>query len=258
MSRRGGHRLGERLRSLYLWHRWIGGLAAPLLVLLVLSGIGLNHVEGLRLEHRYLTSPYLLARYGIRAEGPVLGLHTEAGWISAHRGRLYLDDRRVAEFDDELRSAAAGPMIAVLGRNRWMLLMRDGTPVEQQAIDRLPAAARAFAFIDEALYLYGESGRWQSPDLCLNWRAAGPAPPAAAGAAELQPLPEALAEAIRADSIRERISLARLLGDLHSGRLFGGIGVVLVDALGVLLLLLATSGPFLWWRQRRRRRRSAR
>ena len=60
---------------------------------------------------------------------------------------------------------------------------------------------------------------------------------------------------MRRDSLEQRVTLARLLGDLHSGRLFGRAGVWFVDAAAILLLLLALSGPALWWRQYRRRRR---
>jgi hypothetical protein len=50
------------------------------------------------------------------------------------------------------------------------------------------------------------------------------------------------------------LSWERLLLDLHSGRLFGQAGVWIVDAVGVLLITLASSGTLMWWFHRRRGR----
>ena len=254
MSRRGPRSLRERLRSLYRWHRWIGLLAAPLILMLVVTGIALNHVDELSLDRRYVDSPRLLARYGIRAEGPVTGIQTPAGWLAAYRGRLYLDGRRVARFEDELVSAAVGPMLAVLGRHEWLLLTSDGTLVERQDISALPTSPQGFRFVDRELQLSTQAARWVTPDIGLSWRRLDGAPEPV-DAPRARELPESLADAVRRDSLEQRVTLARLLGDLHSGRLFGRAGVWFVDAAAILLLLLALSGPALWWRQYRRRRR---
>jgi len=48
----------------------------------------------------------------------------------------------------------------------------------------------------------------------------------------------------------------RMLLDLHSGRLLGSWGVYLMDAVGVLLLILAPTGFFIWLQQWYRRRKS--
>lgn len=254
MSRRGPRRLQELLRSLYRWHRWIGLLAVPLVLMLVITGVALNHVDSLALDQRHVESPWLLARYGVRADGEVTGHRTPVGWISAHRGRLYLDGRRIAAFDDELRSVAAGPMLAVLGRQQWLLLTSDGELVERQDISALPPTPRRFRFIGRELHLQTQSTWWLTPDIGLSWRRLdGPvadAPNATPGV-----VPDEVADAVRRDSLRRRVTLARVLGDLHSGRLFGSVGVLVVDAAAILLLLLAMTGPLLWWRQLRARRR---
>lgn len=255
MSRRGGHRLRERLRSLYLWHRWIGILAAPLIVGLVVTGIALNHAEGLRLSQRHVSSPALLSPYGLRAEGgddPV-GFRTPAGWLSVFRGRLYLDARRIGEFEDRLLAAAGNSsLVAAFGQTRWLLATADGQLLERGAATDLPLRPDRAAFADQRLCIASATDAWCSEDLGLAWQRV---PEGLVPATTPSPLPNALVEALRSDSIRDRISWARLLADLHTGRLFGRAGVLLVDAAAVLLLALALSGPLLWWRQRRRRRR---
>ncbi len=49
----------------------------------------------------------------------------------------------------------------------------------------------------------------------------------------------------------EGLSLERLLLDLHSGRIFGSIGVLVYDLLALALGFLSISGLVLWFRSRR-------
>jgi len=42
------------------------------------------------------------------------------------------------------------------------------------------------------------------------------------------------------------LSWERLLLDLHSGRLFGSVGVFIIDLAGIALLLIALSGVWVW------------
>ena len=44
------------------------------------------------------------------------------------------------------------------------------------------------------------------------------------------------------------VSVARLLADLHSGRLFTNAGPIVMDAVGVILIALSVFGIMLWVR----------
>ncbi|MDX1696691.1 MAG: hypothetical protein R3308_00300, partial [Thiohalobacterales bacterium] len=57
----------RRLRSLYLWHRWIGLTAAAFVIVLALTGLVLNHTTELALDSRHVQSTALLDWYGITA-----------------------------------------------------------------------------------------------------------------------------------------------------------------------------------------------
>jgi uncharacterized iron-regulated membrane protein len=50
------------------------------------------------------------------------------------------------------------------------------------------------------------------------------------------------------------LSWERLLLDLHSGRIAGRFGVLLVALVGILLICITRSGLAMWWLHRRRRR----
>jgi len=51
------------------------------------------------------------------------------------------------------------------------------------------------------------------------------------------------------------ITVARLLADLHSGRLFTRAGPLAIDLVGVLLIALSVLGVILWLKGRPRRHR---
>jgi len=77
---------------------------------------------------------------------------------------------------------------------------------------------------------------------------------------EPQVLPEAISKAISQDYLGEGLPLERILLDLHSGRLFGKIGVYVMDSAAVLMIVLTITGLIIWirriWRKSRRQERS--
>ena len=57
----------KQLRSLYLWHRYIGLAAALFVIVLTVTGLLLNHTEELGLDSSSVQSDTLLDWYGIHA-----------------------------------------------------------------------------------------------------------------------------------------------------------------------------------------------
>ncbi len=96
---------------------------------------------------------------------------------------------------------------------------------------------QAVGLIDSQVVLQA-AGTWWLADLDLmDFSHRAPA----AGTVIQQLVPDRLPEAIRAKipAPEQWLSWERLLLDLHSGRLFGRIGVLWVDGVGVLLAGLA-------------------
>ena len=253
MTRRHPKPLRQRARSPFVWHRWVGLLCAPLLVLLVITGILLNHAGGLALDQRWVNAALLLSPYGLKASAPEQGLKLGRHWLTIHRGRLYLDQQRLTDdLNDTLLAADIDPpLLAVATRQELTLLTLDGEPIEQLASHELPMPVAALNLDGERLQISDGHRQFVSRDLGLSWQAETTATVAIT---QPSPLPDSLAAAIAQDAIRDRISWARLLGDLHSGRWFGAAGVWVVDAIALLLCALALSGPWMWWRQQRARR----
>ena len=246
------------IRALYLWHRRLGVAAALLVILLAVTGILLNHTDRLGLANRPVHNALLLDWYGIRAPEPPSGWQANGHWFTALDGTLFLDDRPVTEARGALRGVAALPPLGayLLAFDRNLLLLDEsGRVIEWMAPpagldDRILGLAGPH---DGLPVLVTRTGAWIPDAELATWRPlAGtdipsPKPPAA--------LPSPLGHRIAQWARSRRISMERLLLDLHSGRLFGRHGPWVMDAAALLLLLLAVSGGFLWLRQLWKRHR---
>ena len=67
--------------------------------------------------------------------------------------------------------------------------------------------------------------------------------------------PQTLLRAITSSYRGHGLSLERLLLDLHSGRFFGNIGVLVYDLVALVLGFLAISGLTLWFKSQRKGKR---
>ena len=64
--------------------------------------------------------------------------------------------------------------------------------------------------------------------------------------------PASLVTAIRKDVQAHALTVERILLDIHNGRLFGLIGVVVMDSAAIALIALSLSGLLLWVSYRRK------
>lgn len=245
------HRL--KLKSLYVWHRYVGLAVALLVVVLSITGIVLNHTDGLRLASRYVQSGWLLDWYGI--EAPQRAVQYQAGEhrITLLDTQLFLDVQRLPDEHSGLRGMLAlNDMLVIAQRDRILLLTTDGRLIEQLGTDtgvpynlqRLGTAptgdlivdAQAGLFIADADYLKWTP--WSGDAASVAWSSSSE--PTADELVELQRL------------FRNQIlPWERVMLDLHSGRIFGAWGPWLMDAAAGLLLFLAASGTFIWWKRQR-------
>lgn len=205
------HRLANR--QLGAWHRRLGLAAATVLVLLVVSGLLLNHGHRLGLDRIYVQSAWLLDWYGIQPPGEPRGVTLGAHWLSELDGRIYFDARELPGVRGELHGAVqfGDGIAAMVGDETWLL-----TPAGD-VVERLG----------------------KSHDV-----------PAQTGWGRPVALPATLhAELVR--QYRGRgLSVERLLLDLHAGRVLGTFGVWLVDLTAIACLGLAVTGLWLWSRRR--------
>ena len=242
------HTLRERFRSLYIWHRYLGLLAAVFVLLLASTGMLLNHAHDLGLDQRHVQAAWLLDAYGIRAPQPrsyAAGAH----WISAVGEHVYFDNREIAR-DTALHGALFnGQLIAVVLDHAIALFTPDG-----EHLENMPTPAPVLAAARDAagnLLIQTTAGWRQASGQFLTWSTPETDTPHLAISPEAAPaaLQTVLLQHYRGASL----SWERVLLDLHSGHLFGVLRRYIMDAVGLLLITLAISGIVVWWRRRRQR-----
>ena len=235
-----------RRRWLFSLHRTIGVSVALILVLLAVSGVLLNHDEALQLGQRRISSPLVLSLYNISVPDRAVSFSVAARHITQLGQRLYFDTTEIANDVDSLIGAVSlGETIVVAVTGRLLLLNANGQLIETlDGSGGVPAGMRRLGVSDTgSLAVEAAHGVYQVQLEDLDWREseiggirwqASVSPPAT--------LYGALAVQYRGAGL----SLERLLLDLHSGRIGGAFGVWIVDATGILVLMLAASGLWIW------------
>lgn len=251
----------SKLRSLYVWHRYVGISAALLVLLLAATGLILNHSDDWQLDQRHVQAPWLLDWYGIRAPKDVASFAVGAQRLSQLGSRLYLDQQQVAEATAPLAGAVRSQdMIVAALADTVILLTPDGEVIERlgpahgtpAGIRRLglgPAGQIVAQTQGQVLINNADMEQWRpasdvaNPD--IQW---------SLGSA----LPDALRHQLEQQFRGQGLPWERVLLDVHSGRIIGSWGPWIMDAAAILMFFLALSGIVLWLkgllRQRRQRR----
>ena len=240
---------GVRLRSLFLWHRWLGLSAATFIVALAVTGLLINYSDDLRLDQRHVQSEWLLDWYGIKGPAVLVAYPAADHWISQVGQRLYFDAREL-EATAPLHGAVATPDgIAVAAGDQIVLLNTDGSVIDRLGtLEGVPADVNAVGIRDQALLVRTPTGAFQGNTRTLAWQSTDGADTVWARPAPLPvPLRMALVQRYRGAGI----SWERVVLDLHSGRLFGAVGVAVINVAGVLMVLLAFTGLWHFFRRRR-------
>lgn len=238
------------LRSLYIWHRYIGLVAAVFVILLTATGLVLNHTEDLLLDSRHVGSGLMLDWYGIDAPDDISGYRVGATSVSAVGNRVYWNTQQIPRASAPLLGAVGFAGLVVIAIEGQLLLF---TP-EGELVERLggaagvPAGMQALGLTPAGeLAIHAAHGFYRTDDSFLEWLETDSLEAAWSEATEPTPaLRSALQQAWRGTGL----TLERVLLDLHSGRILGSWGIYLMDAAAVLFLLLAISGVWLWGKRR--------
>lgn len=247
-------RYKRQVRLLLLrWHRWCGAVAALLVVLATLSGILINHAHSLGWDHRPLRAGWLLALYGVEPEIPRTGYNVNGVWLARVSNQLYWNFQALGDCRGGLAGAVAveGGVAAQCG-NGLYLLTSEGELLEQlftpsdamQSDATQTDAMQKFGISAGKLILQGAERSWAIDIDEGHWHETE-APQSVAWAVP-QSLPGVLAVQLGELALPSDLSWERVLLDFHSGRLFGDVGILVMDIVGVIMLFLASSGLWVW------------
>ena len=219
-------------------------------MLLSTTGIALNHVEEWGLESIYLKPGWLLRWYGEYV--PKLQANYSVGdqHVTQLTEHLLLDSQEVAHDVAPLQGAVrTSNFVIMASTSEVLIVVPEGHLVERIDMSSdLPHGIDALAWQEQRVLYLSCSDVFQSDedvlsvqrieheshDHELHWSQQSEVPPEHF---------ENIAKLYRG----EGISVARLLGDLHSGRLFTRMGPLFIDLIGLLLLVLSVTGIILWF-----------
>lgn len=240
-------------KQLWIWHRRVGAAVAVMVILLCLTGIALNHTESLGLDERHVSASWLLDWYGIQAPDSGMVMQLQDTQVMLLGDHLYVNGKLLgAPFSALQGIARMDGMLAIAAGGDVLLLDHDLALVERLSVaDGVPQGIRAMGQAGNgALVARDDAGTvWQADDQLLGWHLAGE--PMTLAWPALERASAAQVAALAHDYRGRILNLERVLLDLHSGRLFGSLGPLLMDAVALMMLALAGSGLWLWIRSHR-------
>ena len=238
-------------------HRSLGAAAAVFILFMVLSGMVINHSNGLGLDQRHVSQPYLLSWYGLDAPDQIHSFAAGGNWISFAGSQLFLDDSHISSVSNGAGAVFSNNMLIAASSDELLLLDTSGQLIERQpwgppeagpieSIGLLPDGTVVVKSTDRIWLADAELLSWQVVKETISnptWSVSGPTPPH-------------LIQTITQQYRGEGLSIERLLLDFHSGHIFGPIGVFIYDLLALAVGFLSISGLILWIRGRRNGKRS--
>ena len=241
-----------KLQSLLRVHRRMGIVSALFVIILSFSGLILHHSPALNLDNRFISSSRLLSWYEI--EVPTIEIQYRAGrhGVQLIAESIYFDgDRLPGSFSDLKGFVATEFGFVAATSNQLLLLTAAGEVIEVLGrVNLLPTGiSRIGSDTADRLVLQTAVGIIDADLDGLRWTQSTSSASQLAWSEPTAPRPE-LSARIRADYAASLISWERLLLDIHSGRVLGSLGIVLVDLMALLFMLMAASGVWIWSRRR--------
>lgn len=231
------------------WHRRFGITIALIVLLLVITGILLNHTTELDLGNRYIKSNWLLNWYEIRPDKPPVYYRADEINVTLMGDRLYFNDHELLESVRHLNGAVALEAMVIIGLDSQLLLVdKQGQVIDQlDGMDGVPSGMRQLG-VDENQQIiiraaHGdyrldlESIHWEEEnEIQAQWSQPGQI------SAELNQI---LLDRYRGSGL----PVERVLLDMHSGRIFGTWGVLVMDMAAALMFVLAITGIWIWFQR---------
>ncbi|MCH8845433.1 MAG: PepSY domain-containing protein [Proteobacteria bacterium] len=235
---------------IHKWHRKIGITAAFFVMLLVITGLLLNHTDNLNLQNMFVKNNILLDWYHIQPEGEGRGFMVNQHWVTQINSRLYFDQREIADHIDHLIGVVMlSDEFVVALEGSLLILTLSGEIVEGLAgAEGVPAGIKSIGLSEKGeLVIRAAHGdyladldatEWHEEEgLVVNW-------------SESQEIPKDLYNQLLILYRGKGLPVERVILDIHSGRILGYAGVLLVDFMAILFLLLAMSGVWMWVKYR--------
>ncbi|VAW58027.1 hypothetical protein MNBD_GAMMA11-2473 [hydrothermal vent metagenome] len=235
----------------FLWHRRLGLLLVAFIIMLAVTGIMLNHTDDLQLSHHRVNNALVLSLYEINPGQPPISYRTKQHVISQWDHQIYFDNRKLLNDSQQLRGVinTADIIIAVLSQD-VLLLSPEGQLIDRYAMDhtleKQTEIEHIGLFQNQVIIKMMDQSLWQADEDIINWQVTGLKHIEWAAPVQLS---SALEEQLLKQYRGEGLPLERIVLDIHSGRIFGIIGVYLMDIAALIMIFLSLSGLWMWWKR---------
>ncbi len=222
-----------------------------MVLILSVTGLFLNHTEDFKLDQHYVSSEAVLNWYNIRPPKKLSSFKLDQVWLTRIGNRLYFNNKELEQRSEVLWGIAMQQEMIVLAlEDKLLLLTREGQQIERlSGYDGVPAGITAIGMNEyKELVIRGIHGDYLVDLNALAWE---DYEEIAAEWSTEEPVPEHLKQQLLDLYRGKGLSWERLILDVHSGRVFGNIGVYIVDLAALLFIFLALSGSWMWLRRTR-------
>lgn len=233
----------------FLWHRRIGLAAIILIMTLAITGIMLNHTDGLQLNDRYIESATLLNWYGLEPDGDMVSYKINSHIVSFWGGKLFFDKQMITSAVEKLHGVVwAEQLIIAAFETEIILLSHEGELVERIPTNQIfPNIRRLGLKYGRPVIETGESLYYMADEHILDWDLTSDEDIQWSVKTQLK---KSQINDLRTVFRGKGLNMERVILDLHSGRVFGRYGIYLMDAAAIALLWLSFSGLWVWWQRR--------
>lgn len=238
------------IQGLINWHRTIGFIATIFIVVLVISGLALNHTGELKLDEIYIENDLVLDWYGIAPQKAPVSYRAGRHLVTQIDQRVYLDDVEITGNSESLMGAVGSADFIVLAFTHSIhLITQEGELIEKvTGLQGLPGEIQGLGLgpggeiiiRSGGVVFYSDPGMqaWSPDKETAGFWSVNEKPAV--------PMEKKLIRMYRGKGL----SLEKLLGDVHSGRILGRLGVFLVDLSGIIFVILSITGWWVWMKRR--------
>ncbi|MGJ8723771.1 MAG: PepSY domain-containing protein [Roseibacillus sp.] len=238
------------MRARRRYHRLLGLILALPLLWLCLTGVILNHSAELRLDQRYLSSPFLTSFYLEPPSEPGFRCEVGSRRISGWGGSLFLD-AGLLPFSGKLVGASElGPDLLVATREHLYLLGPQGELIDSLDEASLPGIPIEAIQTEPSRTLKTAQGVFRFDEDLLEF---SPQSSGVVIGARLVPLSKEDRNDLQRTLASETpISFSRVLLDLHKFAFLGGFGKWVLTLSTVGLIVVSLTGLALSRKKRTR------
>jgi hypothetical protein len=230
-------------------HRLLGIFSALFVIYFAATGLFLNHSHELALDKTSVQHENMLNWYGIEKPKNIPAYRVATDWITQWQGRIYFNDKPVSDSHYKLIGAVATStfLVAALEEEIWLLTINGELVEKITSPGEKLGDMKKLGLHNDRIVIATSTGHYLADADLIAWQ---PYQGSEVSWSSHDSLSDQLSSVIFAQT--HSITRERLLLDMHSGRVFGTTGVIIVDLIAIVLIVLAISGTVMWYRRSKR------